>query len=278
MSTDSLPTRLVIEPQRGWRGLDWGELWKYRELLYFFAWRDIKVRYKQTALGATWAIIQPVMTMIVFSIFFGKLGGLDRNVTIPYPIFVYAGILPWTFFAAAVGQAATSLMGSGGLITKIYFPRIIIPGSTIIAATVDFAMATIVMAALMAWYQVMPSVWILLMPILIVGLLILAIGVGSLLAALVVEYRDFRYVIAFVLQIWMFASPVAYPLDVVPTEWRLLYCVNPMAGLIHGFRAALIGETLEPACIAVSFAVAVAAFAIGLTYFAHVERRLSDIV
>ncbi|HEX3872429.1 MAG TPA: ABC transporter permease [Pirellulales bacterium] len=286
MSTDASAPHTVIEPHEGWRGIDWAELWKYRELLYFFAWRDIKIRYKQTVLGAAWAIIQPVMTMIVFSIFFGKLGGLDRNVDIPYPIFVYAGILPWTFFASGVGQSATSLIGSQNLITKVYFPRAIVPSSAIIAALVDFAVALGVMFALMAWYQTTPSWFVLFLPFLVLGLLMAAIGVGTLMAALVVQYRDFRYVVPFMLQIWFFASPIAYPLDRVDelaeylpnVNLRLLYSLNPLAGLIQGFRAALLGEPVEVGCIAVSLGSSLLLLIVGMIYFARVERQLSDIV
>ncbi len=269
---------LVIEPQRGWRGIGCAELWRYRELLFFLAWRDVKVRYKQTALGAMWAVIQPVMTMIVFVVFFGRLGGLDRDVQAPYPIFVYAGILPWTFFAASVGQAANSLLGNSNLITKIYFPRLIVPISTIAAALVDFAISMGVMVVMMVWYESVPSVWIVLLPVLIVGLIAAAIGMGAFLAALVVEYRDFRYVVPFLIQMWMFASPVAYSIEKVPEAWRLVYALNPLAGLIHGFRAALLSETLEPACVAVSLAMSLVFCIVGLLYFARVERRLSDIV
>ncbi|HEX4132691.1 MAG TPA: ABC transporter permease [Pirellulales bacterium] len=269
---------LVLEPRRGASVIAWGELWRYRELLYFLAWRDIKVRYKQTVLGAAWAVLQPVTTMIVFTVFFGRLGGLDRNVTIAYPVFVYAGLLPWTFFASAVSQSANSLVGNSGLIAKVYFPRLLIPCSSVATSTIDLLISSAVMAALMIWYGVVPSVWLVLLPVLFVLLWCAALGIGAWMAALLVAYRDLRHVLTFLLQIWMFASPVAYPLDIVPEQWRLAYSINPMAGLIHGFRVALLDEPLEVGCLALSSISALAVFWIGIAYFARAERRFADIV
>ncbi len=268
----------VIEPQSGWRVVNLGELWAYRDLLYFLTWRDVKVRYKQTVLGATWAILQPVMTMIVFSVFFGRLGGIDQRVEGPYPLFVYAGILPWTFFASAVVQSALSLISNAQLVTKVYFPRLIVPVSAILAATVDFGVSLAVMFGLMAWYGVAPSAACWLLPMLMVLLIAVAIGVGTFLAALVVSYRDFRYVVPFVMQIWMFASPVIYPPSWVDESWRWLYALNPLVGVIEGFRAALLGYPLDLPTLGLSLLSTALLVVVGIGYFGHVERRFSDIV
>lgn len=273
------PPLVVIEPRSGWRAIDLAELWRYRDLLYFLAWRDVKVRYKQTVLGAAWAVIQPVMTMAVFSVFFGRLGGLDRHTgDVPYPVFVYAGILPWTFFAAAVTQSSQSLISSSNLITKVYFPRLIVPLSSIGAGLVDFAISFGVMLVLMAAWGVAPSPQLALAPLLVAGTLLAALGAGTLLAALTVEYRDFRYVVPFLVQIWMFVSPVAYPLEVVPEEWQLAYAINPLAGLISGYRAAFLGGALRWDLLAVSMSVAALSFVAGALYFRRVERRFADVV
>lgn len=271
---------LVIEPRSGWRGINAGELWQYRDLLYFLTWRDVKVRYKQTVLGAAWAVLQPVMTMIVFTVFFGELGGMAQSthVNVPYPVFVYAALLPWTFFAGAVTQCSQSLIAGSNLISKVYFPRLIVPFAAVGAGLVDFAISFVVMLGLLLWYGLGWSAHILLLPLLVFGTLFAALGAGTLLAALTVAYRDFRYVVPFLVQIWMFVSPVAYPLDVVPTEYRLLYSLNPMAGLIAGYRASLLGQPVPWDCLGVSLAVAVALFVVGAAYFRRVERRFADIV
>ena len=270
--------RTVIEPRTGWQPVNLGELWHYRELLFFLTWRDVKVRYKQTVPGAAWAIIQPVMTMIVFSVFFGRLGGMDRHSTSPYAVFVHAALLPWTFFAGAVAQAGQSLVQSTNLVSKVYFPRLFMPLAAIGGGLVDIAIALAVRAALMLGYQVAFGASLWLIPLFTLGTVLTATGVGALLAALVIAYRDFRHAIPFLLQLWMFASPVAYPLDVVPERWRLLYSLNPLVGMISGFRWAILGQPPDLRCVAVSLASAVTVLVVGVLYFRRVERRFADII
>ena len=268
----------VIRPSAGWRAVNVSQILRYRELAFFLAWRDVKVRYKQTVLGATWAIIQPVLTMAVFVIFFGRLGGMSQYSDHPYPIFVYSALLPWTFFAGAVSQCANSLIASERLISKVYFPRLLIPLASIGVSLVDFAISFAVMAGLLAIYRVALTWSLLLLPLMVFGTILAAVGVGTLLASLSAVYRDFRYLIAFIIQIWMFASPVAYPLSMIPEFWRLPYSINPMAGLIGGFRAALLGEAVPWSCIATSLSTAAVLFGIGVIYFRRVERRLADVI
>jgi lipopolysaccharide transport system permease protein len=268
----------VIEPRSGWQMVDFRALWRYRELLGVLIWRDVKVRYKQSVLGALWAIIQPVMTMVVFTIFFGRFGGMSRNVEGSYPIFVFAALLPWQLFAGAVGQAGNSLVSNSSLIRKVYFPRLIIPISAVGSGVVDFCVALVVMLAIMAWYGVPLSIGLVFVPVFLVGTILAAIGIGSLFAALVIEYRDFHHVVTYLVQLWMFASPVAYPLSVVPEKYRLCYAMNPMVGMISGFRWAFLREPLPLGCLAVSTAVMVLFLFIGLFYFRRTERRFADIV
>ena len=275
---DARQAVVEIKPSPRWRALDLGELWRYRELAYFLTWRDVKVRYKQTVLGFLWAILQPVMTMLVFTIFFGRLGGLSETTSVPYPIFVYAALLPWQFFQTAVGQSGQSLVGSSNLISKVYFPRLIVPAAATGAALVDLFISFGVMAVLMVWYGYAPSAAILLLPLLVAATLVAALGVGTLLAGLTVAYRDFRYVVPFALQMWMLASPVAYSLDEIPEQWQRLYGLNPLAGLIGGFRSVLLGEPLNGGVLAVSLATTAVALAVGTYYFRSVERRFADIV
>lgn len=274
----SEPAAIVVKPSPRWRALDFAELWRFRELAFFLTWRDVKVRYKQTVLGLLWAVLQPVMTMLVFTLFFGRLGGMAEATEVPYPIFVYAALLPWQFFSTAVSAAGQSLVGASNLISKVYFPRLIVPTAATGAALVDFVISLGVMAVLMAWYGYAPSAWTLLLPLLMLLTLVAALGIGTLLAGLTVAYRDFRYVIPFAMQMWMLASPVAYPLSKVPEVWRLLYAVNPLAGLIGGFRAALIGEPMPWAELAVSVGSAVVLLVVGVFYFRSVEKRFADIV
>lgn len=268
----------LIRPTPGWRLIDLGEIWRYRELLFFLTWRDVKVRYKQTVLGAAWAVIQPVMTMIVFSIFFGRLGGMGQHASAAYPIFVYAALLPWSFFSAAITQSGQSLIASAAMLTKVYFPRLIIPVASVGGLLLDFAISFAVMLVLMIYYGVNPTVQILFLPLFVVGTILATLGVGTFLSALAVAYRDFRHVIPFLAQIWMFASPVAYPITVVPEKWRLLYALNPMAGIISGYRSALLGEPFHWGMIGVSFLVAMILFVMGAFYFRRIERRFADIV
>jgi lipopolysaccharide transport system permease protein len=271
-------TRTVIEPRSGWQLVDFAQLWRYRELLGFLAWRDIKVRYKQTVLGAAWAVLQPLLTMLVFTIFFGRFGGMSHNVEGAYSIFVFAALLPWQLFATAVTQAGQSLVLSNNLISKVYFPRLIIPFSSVGTGVVDFGVSLVVMFVMMAWYRVAVGPWLLWVPVFFVGTVLTAVGVGTLLAALVIAYRDFRYVLTFLVQIWMFASPVAYPLSVVPEKYRLWYSINPMVGMISGFRSALLGEPLPWGCVTVSSAMMILSVFVGLLYFRRCERRFADII
>jgi lipopolysaccharide transport system permease protein len=269
---------IVIQASVGWQGLRLGELWQYRDLLYLLAWRDIQVRYKQTVLGAAWALIQPLLTMVVFTIFFGRLGGMDRQTDQAYPVFAYAGILPWMLFSTVVSQASMSMLGSTNLITKVYFPRLVIPLASAGAPLIDLGVSFLMMLLLMIVYSVVPSASLVLLPLLVVMTAIAALGVGTLLAALVVSYRDFRYIIPFLVQLWMFASPVAYPFDAVPVGWRLLYAVNPLAGMISGFRSALLGEPLQVGPLVVSTLASLAVFAVGIIVFCRLERRFADVV
>lgn len=277
MKRNEAPATIRITQPEGWRALDLAELWRYRELLYVLTERDIKVRYKQTALGFLWAILQPAMMMIVFSIFFGQLAKMPSD-GLPYPIFVYAGLLPWTMFAAAVGNSSGSLVSSSGLIGKVYFPRLVVPISAAGSALVDFLVATMLLLGMMIWFGVGWSLNLLLAPLLVIGVAFTALGVGIALSALTVSYRDFRYIVPFLTQFWMFATPVVYPASLVPESWRWLMFLNPMAGFIEGFRAAFLGLPFDWAAILLSLAVAVALFVAGVAYFEKVERRFADIV
>jgi len=269
---------LRIEAPRAWQALDMAELWRYRELLYFFAWRDIKVRYKQTVLGAAWAVIQPLSTTVLFTIIFGRLGGMAKQVSGPYALYVFVGLLPWTFFANAVSVAANSLVGSGHLISKVYFPRLLVPIASIASGLVDFAVSFGVLLGMMAMYGVAPSWPFLVLPVFLLGTLASAAGAGLLLAALTVTYRDFRYVITFLMQLWLFATPVLYGLDIIPVKWRLVYAMNPMVGMIGGFRTGVLGEPLPAGVIAVSALSAAVMLAAGVRYFLQVERRFADVI
>lgn len=276
--TASIQRKLRIEPAGTWQGAHLAELWRYRELLYFFVWRDIKVRYKQTVLGALWAIIQPVATTLIFTIFFGRLGGLSKQVNGSYSLFVYVGLSLWTFYANAVSLAANSLVGSSHLISKVYFPRLLIPIGAILSGLVDFAISFAFLLVLMAFYRVPPSPHIFAIPLFVVGAMAVAAGAGILFSALVVSYRDFRYVITFVVQLWLFGTPVLYTLDSIPTNWRLVYGLNPMVGMIAGFRAAVFGGPWPSALIAMGFITSFILLAAGLHYFATVERRFADVI
>ncbi|MBB6049273.1 ABC transporter permease [Armatimonas rosea] len=268
----------VIEAKSG-LNLPFRELWRYRELLYFLTWRDVKIRYKQTALGAAWAILQPVMTMIVFSLLFGRLAGMDtRTGGVPYPIYVFAGLLPWTFFSTALANSGNSVVGSANLITKVYFPRLIIPLASAGAGLVDLAISFSVLLVMMVWYKIALTAQLFLVPLFLFGTVLAATGVGTLLSALTVAYRDFRYVVPFLVQIWMFITPVIYPSSIIPKEWRWVQALNPMAGLIDGFRASFLGRPLEWGNILISLAVSIALFFMGVFYFRSVERRFADII
>jgi homopolymeric O-antigen transport system permease protein len=277
VNKSALPT-LLIEPTRGWVALGLRDLWEYRELLYFLTWRDIKVRYKQTALGAAWAIIQPFFTMVVFSLFFGHLAKVPSD-GIPYPIFSYAALVPWTFFANGLTQSSNSLVGSAQLITKVYFPRLVIPISTVISGVVDFALAFLVLLVMMLYYGVAPTANVLWLPFFLSLALIASLGVGLWLSALNVEYRDVRYVVPFITQFWMFATPIAYPSSLLSEPWRTLYGANPMAGVVEGFRWALLGAGAGPGpMIAISSAASLGVLIGGAFYFKRMEKNFADVV
>lgn len=267
-----------IQPSTGWVSLELGELWRYRELLYFLVWRDVKVRYKQTVLGVGWAILQPVATMIVFSLFFGGLAGVPSD-GVPYPVFSFAALVPWTFFAQGLLQSANSLVTNQNLITKVWFPRLTIPVSTVLAGAVDFALAFLVLLGLMLFYDITPTVQVVWLPLLLLLALISSLGVGLWLSALNVQFRDVRYLVPFLTQLWLFATPIAYPGSLLDEPWRTLYGINPMAGVVEGFRWALLGTDTAPGpMIAVSTAVALALLLGGALYFRRVERTFADLV
>jgi lipopolysaccharide transport system permease protein len=268
----------VIEPKKGWIPFDLKEIWKYRELFYFLTKRDIKVRYKQTVLGGLWAIIQPFFTMVVFTLFFGKLAKVPSD-GIPYPIFVYAGLLPWTYFANALTASGNSLVGSANLITKVYFPRLIIPASASLAGLLDFFIAMLVLGALMIYYHFLPGIGILLFPILLGLTFLCAVGVGLWLSALNVEYRDIRYAIPFLIQIWMFVSPVIYPVSILEEKYQWLLALNPMGGLINTYRASLLGhQAIDWQLLYISTLIIALLFISGLFYFKRMEKTFADFV
>jgi len=275
--TPALPT-LRISASKGWVSLKLHELWEYRELLYFLVWRDIKVRYKQTALGAAWAIIQPFFTMVVFSLFFGHLGKIPSD-GIPYPIFAFTALVPWTFFANGLSQSSNSLVGSGALITKVYFPRLIIPLASVFSGIVDFALAFAVLLGMMLFYGMIPSLNVLWLPLFLLLALITSLGVGLWLSALNVEYRDVRYVVPFITQFWLLATPIAYPSSLLPQPWRTIYGLNPMVGVVEGFRWALLRSNAAPGpIITVSSAAALIILVTGAFYFRRMEKTFADIV
>lgn len=269
---------VVIEPSRGWVSLRLHELWEYRELLYFLTWRDIKVRYKQTVLGAAWAIIQPFMTMVVFSLFFGRLAKVPSD-DIPYPVFSYAALVPWTFFATGLTQSSNSLVGSANLIRKVYFPRLVIPISSVISGVVDFVLAFIVLLGMMLYFGILPTWNVIWLPFLLLLAFVTALGVGLWLSALNVEFRDVRYTVSFITQFWLFATPIAYPSSLLSEPWRTLYGLNPMVGVVEGFRWALLGTDTAPGpIIIVSSLTALAALIGGTLYFRRLEKTFADVV
>ena len=270
--------RLRIAPSRGWVSLKLSELWEYRELLYFLVWRDIKVRYKQTALGASWAIIQPFMTMVVFSLFFGRLARMPSD-GLPYPIFTFAALVPWTFFANGLSQSSNSLVGSSNLITKVYFPRLIVPLASVFSGIVDFLIAFAVLLVIMLYYGLVPTLNILWLPLFVLLSLVTSLGVGLWLSALNVKYRDVRYIVPFVTQFWLFATPIAYPSSLLREPWRTIYGLNPMVGVVEGFRWALLRTSTVPGpIVAVSASAAVLILVTGAFYFRRMEKTFADIV
>jgi len=269
---------LRLKPSRGWVALGLRELWEYRELLYFLTWRDIKVRYKQTALGAAWAIIQPFLTMVVFSLFFGKLAQMPSD-GIPYPVFSFAALVPWTFFSNGLSQSSASVVGSANMIKKLYFPRLVIPISSVLSGLVDLVLAFVVLVAMMLYFGIMPTGNVVWLPALVLLALVTALGAGVWLAALNVQFRDVRYTVPFLTQVWLFGTPIAYPSSLLSEPWHTLYGLNPMAGVVEGFRWALLGSNTAPGpLIAVSSAAALALLVSGLYYFRRMERTFADVV
>jgi lipopolysaccharide transport system permease protein len=277
LQADDLPV-IRIEPSKGWVSLQLHELWEYRELLYFFTWRDIKVRYKQTALGAAWAIIQPFFTMVVFSLFFGRLANMPSD-GIPYPIFTFAALVPWTFFANGLSRSSSSLVGSAHLINKIYFPRLAAPISSAISGLADFIPAFMVLLGLMLYYGVAPTVKVVSLPLFLTLALVSSLGVGLWLSAINVQFRDVNFVVPFLTQIWLFATPIAYPSSLIPQPWRTLYGLNPLVGVVEGFRWALLGTAQPPwPIIIISSLTALALLVGGAFYFRRMEKTFADLV
>lgn len=273
-----MSAKIRLQPSHGWVSLGLREVWEYRELLYFLTWRDIKVRYKQTIFGASWAVIQPFFTMVVFSIFFGRLAGVPSD-GIPYPIFSFAALVPWTFFSYALGNSANSMVGSGELIKKVYFPRLVVPIASTLSGAVDFALAFLVLLAMMALYGIWPTANVVFLPPLLLLALAASLGVGMAFSALNVQFRDVRHSISFLTQFWLFATPIAYPSSLLDEPWRTLYAVNPMVGVVEGFRWALLGADTAPGpMIIVSSAVALCLLVGSAFYFRRLERTFADVV
>lgn len=270
---------IVLQPARGWAGLNLRDLWKYRELIYFLTWRDIKVRYKQALLGVAWAILQPILTMVIFSVILGYLLNVPTDNGVPYPVFSFVALLPWQLFANALQRTSASLVGNANLLTKVYFPRLVIPVSAVGAGLVDFAISFLVLIGLMLFYRIQPTWNILWLPLLVLLALLTAIAVGLWLSALNVQYRDVQHMVPFVIQAWFYASPVVYSASIIPSaKWQLVYALNPMAGVIQGFRWALLGTQAPDASLAVSSAVVVVLLISGLFFFKRMERTFADIV
>ena len=271
-------TFVRIKPSTGWVSLQLRELWEYRELFYFLIWRDVKVRYKQTALGAAWAIIQPFFTMVIFSIFFGRLAKIPSD-GIPYPLFAFAALVPWTFFANGLSQASNSLVASSNLITKVYFPRLVIPIATVFSGVVDFFLAFVMLIGMIVFYGIAPTGNIVWLPLFSLLALITSLGVSLWLSAMNVQFRDVRYIIPFLTQIWLFATPIAYPSSMLSEPWRTVYGINPMVGVVEGFRWALLGTASAPGpIIIVSSAVALVLLVSGALYFRRIEKTFADVV
>src|ERR1044071_6864825 len=274
----ALSPPLLIRPPHGWAALDLREIWEYRELLYFLTWRDIKVRYKQTALGVAWAVIQPLFIMIIFSVFFGRLAGIKSD-GLPYPVFTLCALLPWQLFAQALTESSNSLVANERLISKVYFPRLVVPIAAVLGGLVDFAIAFVMLLAMMAYYHIVPHGAIAALPLFILLAVATALGAGVWLSSLNVQYRDVRYTLGFLVQVWLFITPVAYPSSLVPEKWRPLYGLNPMAGVVEGFRWALLGTGSVPGkMLLVSGAMVAVLLVGGFYYFKRMEETFADIV
>ncbi|MDP2966054.1 MAG: ABC transporter permease [Pelolinea sp.] len=274
-----MDTRItLIKPSQGWSALNLRDLWIYRELILFMTWRDLKVRYKQTLLGASWAVLQPFLTMVVFSIFFGNLAKVPSD-GVPYPIFSYTALIPWTLFSKALHDASRSLVASSHMITKVYFPRMILPLASVLAGVVDFFIAFVVLIGMMVYYRIAPTTNVWALPLFLILALVTAIGVGLWLSALNVLYRDINYVLPFLTQFWMFLTPIAYPSSMVPQRFQVLYALNPMTGVVEGFRWVLLGSGQAPGTMTlVSSLVAILLLVTGLVYFRRMERQFADMV
>jgi len=271
-------TVLRIKPSHGWVSLKLHELWEYRELLYFLTWRDMKVRYKQTVLGATWAIIQPFFTMVIFSLFFGRLAKMPSD-GVPYPIFAYAALVPWTFFAYGLTHSSNCLVENGNLIKKVYFPRLIMPISSVLSGAVDFVLAFMMLLVMMLYFGILPTINILWLPLLFLLAFVTSSGVGLWLSAMNVQFRDVRYTLPFITQFWLFATPIAYPSSLLPEPWRTFYGINPMVGVVEGFRWALLGTDTAPgSIIGVSSIAALAILVGGAFYFRRMEKTFADVI
>ncbi|MCA1576086.1 MAG: ABC transporter permease [Acidobacteria bacterium] len=271
-------TQIKISPATAWPTIELRELWDYRELLYFLTWRDLKVRYKQTALGAAWAVIQPLFMMLVFSVFFGRLVGVPSD-GVPYPVFTFCALLPWQLFAHALTESSNSLVGNQNLITKVYFPRLVVPMSAVLGGIVDFGIAFVILLGMLALYGLVPGWQILALPAFVLLAVMTALAVGLWLSALNVQYRDVRYTINFLVQFWLFATPVAYPSSIIPAQWRVLYGLNPMVGVVEGFRWSLLGKPESPSALVwVSVSVVATLLVGGLYYFRRMEQQFADVV
>ncbi|HCS39018.1 MAG TPA: phosphate ABC transporter permease [Anaerolineaceae bacterium] len=279
IETDKKPETVIIQPVKGLVALNLRDLWIYRELVYFLTWRDLKVRYKQSVLGVLWAIIKPFLAMVVFTVFFGNLAKLPSD-GLPYPIWSYTGLLPWEFFAAALSVSARSMLTSGNMVSKIYFPRIIVPLASVFANLVDFLIAFVILIGMMIFYHITPTINMLWLPAFMLLAIITALGVGLWFSALLVMYRDINYMLPFITQLWMFISPVVYASSIVPEKWRVLYSLNPMAGVVEGFRWALLGtqQSISPLMIAISSIIALTLFISGLFFFRRMERVFADMI
>lgn len=277
-TTIAATQRTWIRPSRGWVGLNLRELWRFRELIYFLVWRDVKVRYKQTVLGASWAILQPFLTMVVFSIFFGELAGMPSG-DVPYPIFSYTALLPWQLLEGGISRAGTSLVSSRNLVTKVYFPRMSVPLAEVVAGLVDFALAFLVLLALMVYYGMRPTSAVWSLPLFLLLTLVTALGAGLWLSALNVSYRDVGHVIPFLVRVWFFLSPITYAISLVPDQYRFVYALNPMVGVVEGFRWAMLGSAAPPAVLILpSVVVALVLLVSGAVYFRRMERTFADVV
>jgi len=268
---------VVIQPTKRWSLLSFKDIWAYRELLFFLTWRDVKVRYKQTALGAAWAILQPLFMMIIFTIFFGRLAGVD-SAGIPYPAFALAGLVPWTFFSNAITASGNSLVGSANLITKVYFPRLIVPAAAMLAGLVDFVLAFVLLILLMLYYQIVPTIQLLFLPVLVLLTALFSLGVGTWFSALNVKYRDVRFALPFLIQLWLFVSSVILPSSAIPQKWRWLLMLNPMSGIIEGYRSALFGLPFDWPALGIASGLTILTLLYAIYAFGRVERSFADII